>query len=204
VFVVGRFAGTSSLQALCIFCIIYQNPLAGAFGWIGMVSINETSVEPLVRVEHEGQMLAMIVKYHFREPGITFFTDNQLSQQMGFMRHPVGKVIEPHVHNHISRSVNYTQEALFIRRGRIRVDFYSNAQKYLFSHVLESGDVILLVSGGHGFEVLEEVEMIEIKQGPYAGDRDKTRFAPVSTDKLRSLDQNKVGAEDLAVVAARS
>ncbi len=146
-----------------------------------MISNSKISTEPLVRVEHDGQMLAMIVRRHFREPGITFFTDNELSQQMGFMRHPVGKVIEPHVHNHISRSVNYTQEALFIRSGKIRVDFYSDAQKYLFSHVLELGDVILLVSGGHGFEILEEVEMIEIKQGPYAGDRDKTRFKGIST-----------------------
>jgi mannose-6-phosphate isomerase-like protein (cupin superfamily) len=146
-----------------------------------MVLNSKTSAQSLVRVEHDGQMLAMIVRHHFREPGITFFTDNELSQQMGFMRHPVGKVIEPHVHNHISRSVNYTQEALFIRSGKIRVDFYSDAQQYLFSHVLESGDVILLVSGGHGFEILEEVEMIEIKQGPYAGDRDKTRFKGIST-----------------------
>lgn len=151
-----------------------------------MVFINETSAEPFVRVEQDGQMLAMIVRHHFSDPGITFFTDNELSQQMGFMRHPVGKVIEPHVHNHISRHVNYTQEALFIRKGKIRVDFYSDAQKYLFSHVLESGDVILLVSGGHGFEILEEVEMIEIKQGPYAGDRDKTRFKGISSTKSSS------------------
>jgi mannose-6-phosphate isomerase-like protein (cupin superfamily) len=151
-----------------------------------MVLINEVSADPLVRVEHDGQMLAMIVRHHFRTPGITFFTDDELSQQMGFMRHPVGKVIEPHVHNHIARSVNYTQEALFIRSGRIRVDFYSDAQQYLFSYVLESGDVILLVSGGHGFEILEEVEMIEIKQGPYAGDRDKTRFKGISTSAAPS------------------
>jgi mannose-6-phosphate isomerase-like protein (cupin superfamily) len=152
-----------------------------------MILMNQTSVEPLLRVEHEGQMLAMIVRNEFRAPGITFFTDNDLSQQMGFMRHPVGKVIEPHVHNHISRSVNYTQEALFIRKGKIRVDFYSDAQKYLYSHVLESGDVILLVSGGHGFEILEEVEMIEIKQGPYAGDSDKTRFKGISSAKVAAV-----------------
>jgi mannose-6-phosphate isomerase-like protein (cupin superfamily) len=152
-----------------------------------MTSTIDDKSGPLVRVEHECQLLAVIVRNNFREPGITFFTDNELSQQMGFMRHPAGKVIEPHVHNHISRSVNYTQEALFIRRGKIRVDFYSEAQKYLFSHVLESGDVILLISGGHGFEILEEVEMIEVKQGPYAGDRDKTRFIGVSADKSARL-----------------
>jgi hypothetical protein len=167
-----------------------------------MVLANDRPVEPLVRVEHDGQLLAVIVRSDFREPGITFFTDNELSQQMGFMRHPVGKVIEPHVHNHISRSVNYTQEALFIRRGKIRVDFYSDGQDYLFSHVLESGDVILLISGGHGFEILEEVEMIEVKQGPYAGDRDKTRFTGVSADKTFSPRLGKADAS-VAMTARR-
>jgi len=138
------------------------------------------ATSPLVRVEHEGQLLALIVRHTFREPGITFFTDDQLSQQMGFMRHPAGKVIEPHVHNHISRSVSFTQEALFIRSGKIRVDFYSESQAYLCCYELAAGDVVLLVSGGHGFEVIEEVEMIEVKQGPYAGDKDKTRFSGVS------------------------
>jgi mannose-6-phosphate isomerase-like protein (cupin superfamily) len=170
-----------------------------------MTSTIDDNSGPLVRVEHEGQLLAVIVRNDFREPGITFFTDNELSQQMGFMRHPAGKVIEPHVHNHIARSVNYTQEALFIRRGKIRVDFYSDAQTYLFSHGLESGDVILLISGGHGFEILEEVEMIEVKQGPYAGDRDKTRFIGVSADKFRAHGSGKAPDTQLAApVTARS
>jgi mannose-6-phosphate isomerase-like protein (cupin superfamily) len=131
---------------------------------------------PFERIEHAGELLAMIVRSTYREPGIHFFTTDELSQQMGFMRHPTGKVIEPHVHNHIRRDVDYTQEALFIRRGRLRVDFYSGVDQYLFSREVGEGDVVLLVSGGHGFEVIEEIEMIEIKQGPYAGDRDKTRF----------------------------
>jgi mannose-6-phosphate isomerase-like protein (cupin superfamily) len=149
-----------------------------------MTPFHEASTGPLVRIVHDQQLLAVIVRNDFREPGITFFTEDELSQQMGFMRHPAGKVIEPHVHNHISRSVHYTQESLFIRRGKIRVDFYSDTQVYLFSYVLSAGDVILLISGGHGFEVLEEVEMIEIKQGPYAGDDDKTRFAGVRPEQL--------------------
>jgi hypothetical protein len=167
--------------------------------------ISETTASPLVRVEHEGQLLAVIVRHSFREPGITFFTDNELSQQMGFMRHPAGKIIEPHVHNHISRSVNYTQEALFIRKGKIRVDFFSEAQQYLFSHQLESGDVILLVSGGHGFEVLEEIEMIEVKQGPYAGDCDKTRFnAAAPPVDVRSSALGESGPAATVAVAAQS
>jgi len=168
-----------------------------------MTAIIEDNTGPLVQVEHDGQLLAVIVRNEFRNPGITFFTENELSQQMGFMRHPAGKVIEPHVHNHISRSVNYTQEALFIRSGKIRIDFYSDAQRYLFSHVLRSGDVVLLISGGHGFEILEEVEMIEVKQGPYAGDRDKTRFVGISTDRLCGPDGGKADAGSAMAVARR-
>lgn len=130
------------------------------------------------------QLLAVIMSNRFCEPGIHFFTPNDLSQQLAFMRHPSGKVIEPHVHNPVDRSVQFTQEVLFIRRGKLRVDFYDNSQKYLESRVLEAGDVILLATGGHGFEVLEEVEMVEVKQGPYAGDQDKTRFTGVSADMI--------------------
>jgi hypothetical protein len=56
------------------------------------------------------------------------------------------------------------------------VDLYSNEKSFICSKVLKAGDVILLCSGGHGFEVLEEIEMIEIKQGPYSGVDDKVRF----------------------------
>ena len=100
------------------------------------------------------------------------------------MCHPVGKTIEPHVHNAVHREVFYTQEVLFIKRGRLRVDFYDDDRCYLESRILAAGDVILLASGGHGFEVLEDIEMIEVKQGPYAGDGDKTRFAEVSVHEL--------------------
>jgi hypothetical protein len=88
------------------------------------------------------------------------------------------------VHNPVSRNVHYTQEVLFIKRGKLRVDFYDDSQKYLESRILEEGDVILLATGGHGFEVLEEIEMIEVKQGPYAGDQDKTRFTGVDADRI--------------------
>ena len=70
-----------------------------------------------------------------------------------------------------------TQEVLVIKTGKLRVDFYTDEKAYLKSYLLEQGDVILLASGGHGFEVIEDMEMYEIKQGPYAGDDDKTRFA---------------------------
>ena len=127
---------------------------------------------------HGGRELALIIRHSFRREGVEFFTPNAYSQQLGYMNHPAGYVIKPHVHNPVTREVQYTNEVLFIKRGRVRVNFYSDAQEYLESAILETGDVILLSGGGHGFEMLESTEMIEVKQGPYAGDGDKTRFVP--------------------------
>jgi mannose-6-phosphate isomerase-like protein (cupin superfamily) len=131
---------------------------------------------PVERIEHGGDLLALIVRSHFAQPGVHFFTPNDFSQQLGVMCHPAGKVIGAHVHKPVRRTVAFTQETLFIRRGRLRVDFYGDDQVYLESRELGAGDVILLIRGGHGFEVLQDLEMIEVKQGPYAGDEDKTRF----------------------------
>ena len=137
------------------------------------------------RIFWGADLLALIIRAEFCEPGIHFFTDNALSQQLAFMRHPEGKLIEPHVHNPVPREVQFTQEVLLIRKGRLRVDFYDASQRYLESRILHAGDVILLIQGGHGFEVLEEVEMIEVKQGPYVGERDKTRFPGIARHHAR-------------------
>jgi mannose-6-phosphate isomerase-like protein (cupin superfamily) len=128
-------------------------------------------------------LYAIVIRNEFNEPGIHFFTPDDLSQQLAYMKHPKGKKIIPHIHNPVPREVHYTQEVLFIRKGRVRVDFYSTSQNYLESRELKDGDVILLCSGGHGFEVLEELEMIEVKQGPYVGEMDKTRFNPKSNQE---------------------
>src|SRR5687767_13097085 len=130
----------------------------------------------ITEIRHNDETLAIIVSHHFDKPGIHFFTPNSFSQQLAYMRHPAGKIIEPHVHNAVGREVQYTLEVLLLKKGRLRVDFFNKDQLYLESRILEEGDVILLATGGHGFEALEEIEMIEVKQGPYAGDKDKTRF----------------------------
>ena len=133
----------------------------------------------------DGQLCAIILPADFDEPGIQFFTSNELSQQLASMSYSPGKVIPAHTHNPVRREVSYTQEALFIRKGKVRVDFYSQQQEYRTSRVLGAGDVILLISGGHGFEVLEDLNMVEVKQGPYVGDMDKTRFEAVLPPKLK-------------------
>lgn len=135
------------------------------------------------KIVHKDEVLAIIVRKGFHEPGIHFVTPDEYSQQLAYMRHPAGKLIEPHRHNPVPREVQYTQEVLFITKGVLRIDFYDNKDSYLHSRTLEGGDVIILVSGGHGFQVIEEVEMFEVKQGPYVGEADKTRFAGVQSNQ---------------------
>jgi mannose-6-phosphate isomerase-like protein (cupin superfamily) len=130
------------------------------------------------------ELCAIILPAAYDVPGIRFFTADQYSQQLASMSYGAGRVIPAHTHNPVRREVFYTQEALFIRKGRVRVDFYSRSLEYRKSRVLGPGDVILLISGGHGFEVLEDLNMVEVKQGPYAGEKDKTRFEAVLPAEL--------------------
>ena len=127
-------------------------------------------------VTDQGKTIAIIVRQNFKADGIKFFTPSSFSQQLAQMDHRKGHVIKAHVHNPVSRSVEYTQEALFVKQGKLKVNLYSQDRNFICSKVLTSGDVILLCSGGHGFEVLEDLQMVEVKQGPYAGDQDKTVF----------------------------
>lgn len=136
------------------------------------------------RITHLDKELALIIRHTFHKEGIEFLTPSTYSQQIGYMNRPAGYVIAPHVHNPVPREVQFTKEVLFIKSGKLRVDFYGDDQTYLESTILNAGDVILLAFGGHGFEMLEASEIIEVKQGPYAGDADKTRFQPVSNQKL--------------------
>lgn len=137
------------------------------------------------RISHCENELALVIRHSFKKNGIEFFTPNNYSQQIGYMNRPTGYIIPPHIHNPVLREVQYTKEVLFIKSGRVRVDFYSDQKEYLESTILEVGDVILLAYGGHGFEMLEQSEIIEVKQGPYAGEQDKTQFEAVSKNQLK-------------------
>lgn len=136
-------------------------------------------------ITHNDRILAILLHSSYNQNGIYFFTPDDFSQQLGYMNHPKGYLIPPHVHNPVLREVHYTKEVLFIKSGIIRVDFYDDDRNYLKSRNLSQGDVVLLAYGGHGFEVLEQCEMIEVKQGPYAGDADKTRFTGIASDQAQ-------------------
>jgi len=133
-------------------------------------------MDKLEFVKKKEKLLAVIIRNEYTCEGVDFITPNEYSQQVAYMHHPTGKTIDAHIHNLVHRNVVLTQEVLFIKKGILRVDFYDDYEDYLESRILCDGDVILLISGGHGFYVVEEIEMVEVKQGPYSGDIDKKRF----------------------------
>lgn len=135
-------------------------------------------------IKKDVNILAVIIKSSYKSEGIKFFTPDDFSQQLGYMNREKGYKIPPHRHNHVERKVTLTQEVLYIKSGKVRVDFYDDSQVYIESRLLEKGDVILLAAGGHGFEMVEDSEMIEVKQGPYCGELDKVRFDAAHDNEL--------------------
>lgn len=123
----------------------------------------------------ENRLMALVIHPAFHKKGISFLTDNDQFQQVAYMQHQSGHEILPHYHNKIPRTVDYTSETLVIRKGILSVDLYEH-EKTIYSFELKEGDILTLFFGGHGFKVLDSVEMIEIKQGPFVGPEDKTRF----------------------------
>ena len=137
------------------------------------------------QIQHDKQLISIIIRANYKSKDIEFFTPSDFSQQLAYMNRKKDYVIPPHVHNAINRKVSYTQEVLFIKSGKVRVDYFSNDKNYLKSRILNQGDVVLLSGGGHGFYMCEDSEIIEVKQGPYAGDQDKTRFDPVEENQVK-------------------
>ena len=131
-------------------------------------------------------MLALIVRGKYRSrKGITFFTDKNSPQQFGYMNHIKKYIIKPHLHKKRLTKILYKTEVILILKGILRVDFYNVTKKYLFSKLLKEKDIIMLVHGGHGFKVIKNVEMIEIKQGPYILSKDKIKFENINEKKIR-------------------
>ena len=138
------------------------------------------------KIYHKKKLYALIVRAKFRKKkGISFFTPNDTNQQFGYMKHDKGHLIKPHKHKKRDTKIFYTTEVIIIFKGSLRVDFYDQKQKYLFSKIIKEKDIIMLVHGGHGFKVLKNVEMIEVKQGPYNLIKDKIKFNKIDEKKIR-------------------
>jgi len=130
------------------------------------------------KIIFSNQLFAIIVRKDFHQENVTFFTDGSELLELGYISYSAGHLITPHRHPLRQRKIHGTQEVLFVKSGKIRVDFYSEENVKTGSIIISKGDCIILLSGGHGFEFLEPSIMIEVKNGPYESDKDKIRFQP--------------------------
>ena len=108
--------------------------------------------------------------------GVKFFTENKLDMQVGLMSHNTDHIITPHLHINRKKIIKNMSEFLIIFKGRLKVYFYNKKNKLSKTKILNQKDMILLLSGAHGFKVLSKIQMLEIKQGPFNGDKDKKRL----------------------------
>ena len=138
------------------------------------------------KIYNKKKLYALIVRAKFRKKkGINFFTPNETNQQFGYMKHNKGHLIKPHKHKKRTTKIFYTTEVIIVFKGSLRVDFYDQKEKYLFSKIINEKDIIMLVHGGHGFKVLKKIEMLEVKQGPYSIEKDKVKFKEIDEKKIK-------------------
>ena len=138
------------------------------------------------KIKYKNKLFALIVSGNYRDKkGITFFTPDDTTQQFGYMKHKKGHIIKPHKHKKRVTKILTTTEVILLLKGILRVDFYNQSKKYLFSKILKEKSIILLVHGGHGFKVIKDVEMIEVKQGPFDISKDKVKFDEVNERKIK-------------------
>jgi hypothetical protein len=130
-----------------------------------------------VEIIRDGDLvLAYIISGQWQPAKTEFVTPDQMNQQIGMIVYGEGSTIAPHVHLPVVREVHGASEVIIVRKGKCVADFYSKDKKYLLSRELSLGDVALLIDGGHGFRMLEDTVLLEVKQGPYIGLKEKERF----------------------------
>jgi hypothetical protein len=120
--------------------------------------------------------LCYIVRSQFTPKESTFFTPPDANLQAGYIVHPAGHEIARHVHCPIERRIVGTCEVLLVRTGQCEIDIYNDDQGKVDSRQLRAGDIMIMVGGGHGFRMTEDTVLLEVKQGPYPGVREKAQF----------------------------
>lgn len=134
------------------------------------------SSSELEKVSAGDEILALVVRSGFSSPGPNFFTPPEWPQQLGLLVYERGKKIPPHKHKSLKRETETFTEVLVLLAGRLKVDLFDSENKLIRTVILEPGDSILFVSGGHGVEILEDAKILEVKQGPYIGQEEKEFF----------------------------
>ena len=129
-------------------------------------------------ISHDQTTIAYVVRADAAGATTSFFTGDDATFQAGFVVYPAGGSVVPHIHLPVVRTIVGTSELLLVRKGRCIVDIYADDQTLVASRELSTGDLVISIAGGHGFRMLEDTVLFELKQGPYGGAAEKERFEP--------------------------
>lgn len=127
-------------------------------------------------VSFEDKTLCLIIRRELQPSSTTFLTPPDFNLQAGYVVYPAGSSIPRHVHLPVERHIRGTAEVLVVRKGRCELDVYNDERILIATRELRAGDVMVMVAGGHGFRMLEDTILLEVKQGPYPGVAEKERF----------------------------
>jgi mannose-6-phosphate isomerase-like protein (cupin superfamily) len=136
----------------------------------------KSSDDFIERIYWNDQPLVYIIRSGVLPEKTTFLTPPEFKQQVGFVVYPQGGEIARHIHRNLERHLVGTSEVLIVYQGRCEIDIYNNGRELVATRELQTGDIMLMVNGGHGFRLLEDTVFLEVKQGPYTGIDEKERF----------------------------
>lgn len=139
-----------------------------------MTTATMTEIEQIT--DAAGKTLAIIARAGYQPETTSFVTPDSFTQQLGFIVYPAGEQVPSHLHLPIERHLAGTSEAIIVRSGRAVLSIYDDDKLCVYKSTLVQGDIVVLVAGGHGFKMLEDTVLMEIKQGPYTGLKEKERF----------------------------
>jgi len=132
--------------------------------------------EFIEHIVYNNHQLAYIIRNSFVPECTTFLTPPELKQQVGYIVYPAGGEVRRHVHKKIQRRLNGTSEVVLIKKGHCLIDVYNDHHELVATREMHEGDLLLMVGGGHGFRMLEDTVLLEVKQGPYIGVNEKELF----------------------------
>ena len=130
-------------------------------------------------IESNGTRYAEIIWADSRVSKTTFFSPAESSFQFGLLAHEAGFVEAPHYHKPVKREIDDLQQMFVVQRGVVQVDLFDDDGNLLRSVVLKAADAIVLIHGVHAIKVLEDMQCLSVKQGPFLGDQNDKVFVKV-------------------------
>ena len=133
-------------------------------------------MEPVEHIIWNGIPLCYIIRAAVAPQKTTFLTPPEFDLQVGHIVYPQGHEIPRHVHKPLERRITGMAEVLLVKKGCCEIDVYNDERKLVATRELREGDLMIMVGGGHGFRMLDDTVLLEVKQGPYPGVIEKKRF----------------------------